>query len=52
MEAWGNFWSKGHSTTFGEYYADGYTKGYIANWWENIVVECNTKNLNLSLIHI
>ena len=47
MEAWGNFWSKGHSTTFGEYYADGYTKGYIANWWENIVVEFNTKNLNI-----
>jgi ubiquinone/menaquinone biosynthesis C-methylase UbiE len=33
MDAWGNFWEKGHSTTFGEYYADGYTTGYIAQWW-------------------
>lgn len=36
MEAWGNFWQKGHSTTFGEYYADGYTKGYISEWWKTI----------------
>ena len=37
MEAWGNFWQKGHSTTFGEYYADGYTNGYIADWWKQIL---------------
>jgi SAM-dependent methyltransferase len=37
MEAWGNFWQKGHSTTFGEYYADGYTNGYVAHWWKEIL---------------
>ena len=37
MEAWGNFWQKGHSTTFGEYYADGYTNGYISDWWKEIL---------------
>ena len=47
MEAWGNFWGKGHSTTFGEYYADGYTKGYIANWWKDIVAGPTNKTLNI-----
>ena len=47
MEAWGNFWGKGHSTTFGEYYADGYTKGYIANWWKNIINGYNSESLNI-----
>jgi hypothetical protein len=37
MEPWGNFWQKGHSTTFGEYYADGYTNGYISEWWKGIL---------------
>ncbi len=37
MEAWGNFWQKGHSTTFGEYFADGYTKGYISEWWKAVL---------------
>ncbi|WP_298634694.1 class I SAM-dependent methyltransferase [uncultured Umboniibacter sp.] len=39
MDAWGNFWQKGHSTTFGEYYADGYTRGYINSWWRNVIAE-------------
>jgi|TARA_B100000795_G_scaffold121721_1_gene90604 SAM-dependent methyltransferase len=47
MEAWGNFWQKGHSTTFGEYYADGYTKGYIADWWSTIVSQRQEKTLNI-----
>ena len=47
MEAWGNFWGKGHSTTFGEYYADGYTKGYIADWWSAIVSQRQEKTLNI-----
>ena len=41
MEAWGNFWQKGHSTTFGKYYGDGYTKGYISDWWEKILSSHN-----------
>jgi SAM-dependent methyltransferase len=37
MDAWGNFWAKGHSTTFGEYFKNGYTEGYVASWWANIL---------------
>ena len=47
MDAWGNFWQKGHSTTFGEYYADGYTKGYISQWWETILETRNKDNLSI-----
>jgi len=47
MEAWGNFWQKGHSTTFGEYYADGYTKGYIADWWSDIIGLRQEESLNI-----
>jgi len=47
MEAWGIFWAKGHSTTFGEYYADGYTKGYIAKWWKDILAGRTTEALNI-----
>ena len=36
-DVWGNYWEKGHSTTFGEYYSDGYTRGYIAEWIKQIV---------------
>ena len=37
MDAWGNFWQKNHSTTFAEYYPDGYTSGYVADWWAAIL---------------
>jgi len=37
MDAWGNFWQKKHSTTFAGYYPDGYTTGYIADWWADIL---------------
>jgi len=47
MDAWGNFWQKGHSTTFGEYYADGYTKGYISQWWETILETHNKDDLSI-----
>ena len=47
MDAWGNFWEKGHSTTFGEYYADGYTKGYIAHWWTAILNSRDTQKLHI-----
>ena len=47
MDAWGNFWEKGHSTTFGEYYADGYTKGYIAHWWAAILNSRDTQKLHI-----
>ena len=32
MDAWGNYWEKGHKTTFGEYFANGYNRGYIHDW--------------------
>ena len=47
MDAWGNFWEKGHSTTFGEYYSDGYTKGYIAQWWTAILNSADAKDLHI-----
>ena len=47
MEAWGNFWQKGHSTTFGEYYADGYTNGYIAHWWKEILGSHTSNKLRI-----
>lgn len=47
MDAWGNFWEKGHSTTFGEYYSDGYTKGYIAQWWTAILNAKEAHKLNI-----
>ncbi|NVK12117.1 MAG: hypothetical protein HWD83_08955 [Gammaproteobacteria bacterium] len=37
MDAWGNYWEKGHKTTFGEYFANGYSRGYIHDWLVNIV---------------
>jgi len=37
MDAWGNFWQKNHGTTFAEYYPDGYTSGYVADWWAAIL---------------
>lgn len=46
-QAWGNYWEKGHSTTFGEYYKDGYTHGYIAKWLKGIIEQCPDKQLNL-----
>ncbi|MDG1163895.1 MAG: class I SAM-dependent methyltransferase, partial [Porticoccaceae bacterium] len=47
MDAWGNFWEKGHCTTFGEYYSDGYTKGYIAQWWTAILNAKEAQKLNI-----
>ncbi|MGB1868274.1 MAG: class I SAM-dependent methyltransferase [Porticoccaceae bacterium] len=47
MDAWGNFWEKGHSTTFGEYYSDGYTQGYIAHWWTAILNSRETGKLDI-----
>lgn len=39
MDAWGNYWDKGHKTTFGEYFANGYNKGYIHNWLVETIVD-------------
>jgi len=36
MNAWANYWSQGHSTTFGEYYREGYTKGFVADWIKDV----------------
>lgn len=47
MSAWGNFWAKGHSTTFGPYYKDGYTSGYIANWWSTALDAHSNKDLRI-----
>jgi len=47
MDAWGNFWQKNHSTTFAEYYPDGYTSGYVADWWSDILQAQNTPLLDV-----
>lgn len=36
MNPWSLFWRQGHSTTFGEYFKDGYA-GPVADWWQPIV---------------
>ena len=46
-DVWGNYWEKGHSTTFGEYYSDGYTRGYIAEWINQIVKSHPEKQLSI-----
>ena len=34
MNPWSLFWSQGHSTTFGDYFKQGYD-GAVADWWQN-----------------
>lgn len=36
MNPWSLFWRQGHSTTFGDYFKQGY-KGAVADWWQSIV---------------
>ena len=36
MNPWSMFWRQGHSTTFGEYFKQGY-EGAVADWWRGIV---------------
>lgn len=38
MNPWSVFWRQGHSTTFGDYFRQGY-EGAVANWWRGIVAE-------------
>ena len=33
MNPWSLFWRQGHSTTFGDYFKQGYT-GAVADWWQ------------------
>jgi ubiquinone/menaquinone biosynthesis C-methylase UbiE len=34
MDPWSLFWRQGHSTTFGDYFKDGYV-GAVADWWQS-----------------
>jgi ubiquinone/menaquinone biosynthesis C-methylase UbiE len=36
MNPWSLFWHQGHSTTFGDYFKQGYT-GAVADWWQSIL---------------
>jgi ubiquinone/menaquinone biosynthesis C-methylase UbiE len=36
MNPWSIFWSQGHSTTFGDYFKQGY-EGAVADWWKAIL---------------
>jgi ubiquinone/menaquinone biosynthesis C-methylase UbiE len=37
MDPWSLFWQQGHSTTFGDYFKQGY-EGAVANWWQSFLV--------------
>lgn len=34
MNPWSLFWRQGHSTTFGDYFKEGY-EGAVADWWQS-----------------
>ena len=36
MNPWSLFWRQGHSTTFGNYFKEGY-EGAVADWWQSNV---------------
>lgn len=36
MNPWSLFWRQGHSTTFGDYFKQGY-EGAVADWWQSTV---------------
>ena len=36
MDPWSVFWRQGHSTTFGDYFKQGY-EGAVADWWRGVV---------------
>lgn len=36
MNPWTLFWRQGHSTTFGDYFKQGYTGG-VADWWQSVL---------------
>ncbi len=36
MNPWSLFWRQGHSTTFGEYFKQGYA-GAVADWWQSVL---------------
>ena len=36
MNPWSLFWRQGHSTTFGDYFKQGY-EGAVADWWQSVL---------------
>ena len=38
MNPWSVFWRQGHSTTFGDYFKQGY-EGAVADWWRSVLGE-------------
>jgi ubiquinone/menaquinone biosynthesis C-methylase UbiE len=36
MDPWSLFWHQGHSTTFGDYFKQGYA-GAVADWWQSVL---------------
>ena len=38
MNPWSVFWRQGHSTTFGDWFKQGYD-GAVADWWQSILQE-------------
>ena len=48
MDPWSLFWQHGHSTTFGDYFKQGY-EGAVADWWQTVL---NTLPANTVLMDV
>ncbi len=48
MNPWSLFWRQGHSTTFGDYFKQGYA-GPVADWWHSKLTTLSTGSVVLEL---
>jgi ubiquinone/menaquinone biosynthesis C-methylase UbiE len=48
MNPWSLFWRQGHSTTFGDYFKQGYA-GSVADWWHSKLTTLPTGSVVLEL---
>lgn len=48
MKPWSLFWRQGHSTTFGDYFKQGYA-GPVADWWHSKLTTLPTGSVVLEL---
>jgi ubiquinone/menaquinone biosynthesis C-methylase UbiE len=48
MNPWSLFWRQGHSTTFGNYFKEGY-EGAVADWWQSNV---NSLTPDLTILEV
>ena len=48
MNPWSLFWRQGHSTTFGNYFKEGY-EGAVADWWQS---KLDGPSTNLTILEV